>query len=366
MKVGIFLGILTMMVWGLEIDEKLTTRILKTSATKKTVLLNRGLEDGLVVGDHAKFFLTSGVVARGVIVQASPARSIWSIYRLIDSEEIVVDKVLKLKISSPVKLTEDPTKMLVAEDKVEEISETIADVKTAREADIPAIPLAEGADDLPKDLNADEKRELDSLRSSGRVASRTQSGVFRDKTLEAWGLAYYSGLSTSSEQGTTTTQGKCSTLDFSLGVEKYFNSPKSFFDNVSLFGFITKSGIDMSSADTNTESYDVFGYGGGINYHFGKGPFVYNNLNWFASFSAGMASVESTSSTTAGNTTTLSGSALFFSGGAGVKYYSASGWGGRVLLDYYYRGESYEMDGGDVYTTAVTGPRLQFGLSYRW
>ena len=43
----------------LEIDEKLTLRILDVSDTKRTILINRGLEDGLVVGDHAKLYLSA-------------------------------------------------------------------------------------------------------------------------------------------------------------------------------------------------------------------------------------------------------------------------------------------------------------------
>jgi hypothetical protein len=100
---------------ALEIDEKLTLRFLKVSSTKKTVLINRGGEDGLVVGDHAKFFITAGVIARGVVEKVSPSRSVWSLYRVVDPTEIVEDKVLNLKISSPVRITSDPTKSLKEE-----------------------------------------------------------------------------------------------------------------------------------------------------------------------------------------------------------------------------------------------------------
>ena len=51
--------------YALEIDEKLTLRIVKTSDTKKTVLINRGQEDGLAKGDHAKFYLSVGCRTRG-------------------------------------------------------------------------------------------------------------------------------------------------------------------------------------------------------------------------------------------------------------------------------------------------------------
>ena len=98
--------------FALDIDEKLTIRFLKVSNSKKTILVNRGAEDGLVVGDHAKFFVTSGVIARGVVEKVSPSRSVWSLYRIVDPAEIADEKVLNLKIASPVKLTVDSTKSM--------------------------------------------------------------------------------------------------------------------------------------------------------------------------------------------------------------------------------------------------------------
>jgi hypothetical protein len=100
---------------ALEIDEKLTLRFLKVSTSKKTVLINRGAEDGLVVGDHAKFYITSGIIARGVVEKVSPSRSIWSIYRVVDPNEITEGKVLNLKIASPVKITTDSSKSIKEE-----------------------------------------------------------------------------------------------------------------------------------------------------------------------------------------------------------------------------------------------------------
>ena len=50
---------------ALELDEKLTTRLLKVSKSKKTILLNRGLEDGLVVGDHASHYRYGGTGSGG-------------------------------------------------------------------------------------------------------------------------------------------------------------------------------------------------------------------------------------------------------------------------------------------------------------
>ena len=98
---------------ALDMDETLTFRILKLSKTKKTLLINRGTDDGLEVENHAKFYLTStGVVARAVVRKVSPTRSVWAIYRLINESEINTGRVLQLKSVSAVKLSKDPTKML--------------------------------------------------------------------------------------------------------------------------------------------------------------------------------------------------------------------------------------------------------------
>ena len=116
-------------VFALELDEKLTMRILSVSQSKKTILINRGIEDGLVVGDHAKLFLTTGVVGRAVTIKVSPTRSIWSVYRLVNPQFIVSDRVLNLKIASPLKLTEDSSKALVIERRIPRGAENLKIVK---------------------------------------------------------------------------------------------------------------------------------------------------------------------------------------------------------------------------------------------
>src|SRR5690606_14048951 len=117
MKLISFLLVLfTFNAFALEVDEKLTARILKTSDTRKTVMVNRGIEDGLAEGDHAKFIVTAGIIARGVVAKVSPTRSVWAIYRLVNADYIVNDSVVTLKITPPVKLTKDESQSLIQED----------------------------------------------------------------------------------------------------------------------------------------------------------------------------------------------------------------------------------------------------------
>lgn len=121
----LFLGLVLIFSFSahaLEVDEKLTVRILRTSETRKTVMVNRGTEDGLVEGDHAKFIVTAGIVARAVCVKISPTRSVWSVYRLVNADFIVNDSVMTIKISPAVKITKDETQSLVQEDTPTKVS----------------------------------------------------------------------------------------------------------------------------------------------------------------------------------------------------------------------------------------------------
>ena len=48
----LLLSMFSMSLFALEIDEKLTFRLLRSSSSKKTLLVNRGLEDGLTKGSR--------------------------------------------------------------------------------------------------------------------------------------------------------------------------------------------------------------------------------------------------------------------------------------------------------------------------
>jgi hypothetical protein len=99
-------------LWALEIDKKLKVTVLGVSASKKTLLVNKGHEDGLTRDNHAKFSLSTGMIFRAVAIRVSPSRSVWSVYRFIEKEKIKEDKAYVLKISTPVKVTEDQTRYL--------------------------------------------------------------------------------------------------------------------------------------------------------------------------------------------------------------------------------------------------------------
>lgn len=341
---------------ALGIDEKLPLRILKASETKKTVLINRGIEDGLVVGDHARFYLTTGVVARGVLIKASPSRSVWSLYEQVSDPDIVADRVMNLKITQPVKLTKDITKMFAEDEGPAPPPEGIV--------------LAEGADDLDKNLSAEEQKDLTKL--TGGASPAPMETFISNKTLEFWGMMHMNSLSTTNSTGTTGqgTSGSAKGVDFLLGMEKYFLEYDSWYGKLSLLPFIHYGKQEYTSIEGHTVSSGLFAFGFGTHYHFMAPPLSVNRpiLFFGPTFGFGSATDQaSLSSTTTTTLPTLTGKVTFFSLGGGVKYYMSMGVGFRAILDYYQRAETYAIEGSDDnYTKVIKGLRILMGLSYRF
>jgi hypothetical protein len=89
----IILGLLfSMQVFALEPFERLKdVKILKV-VEKNIILINRGLEDGILVNDHAKLSQeTEGYSARAICVRAKADMSYWKLYRIPYAETISKD-----------------------------------------------------------------------------------------------------------------------------------------------------------------------------------------------------------------------------------------------------------------------------------
>ncbi len=99
---------------ALKEDAKFVARILGASDSRKTILVNRGKENGLTKDIHAKISLPTGMIARAVVVKVSPSRSVWSVYRFFDKTKIEPQTVATFKVASPVRLTTDESKSLGA------------------------------------------------------------------------------------------------------------------------------------------------------------------------------------------------------------------------------------------------------------
>lgn len=373
------LSLVSMNASALDIDEKLTLRLLNVSGTQRTVLVNRGAEDGLVVGDHAKFFITAGVIARGVVEKVSPTRSVWSLYRIVDSNEIVKDKVLNIKISTPAKITDDPTKTLQEKGVLEQGTDAVISSRgdemmslSDESAELTEFDQTaqEPAQRTRSKKNVDPKiSKIDDIPVASSVTSYAS---MNDRSWEVFATAYvnsFSGETISDTEASTyeASDVKSSQMSFTLGVEKYFLNTSGFFRNVSVFGFLNKKTIEAGSSDLTTTS-DWLDYGLGVNYHFYNRPNDVNALIGYGTASFGLGSVTDTTSLPVNGTmeeTELSGSSNFFSVGVGMKYLMRNGVGMRAVLDYYTTNQEVTI-AEEVVTTKLSGPRIQIGLSYRF
>ena len=89
----IILGFLfSLQLFALESFERLNgVKILKV-VDKNIILIDRGLEDGILINDHAKLSQeTEGYSARAICVRAKAAVSYWKLYRIPYSETISKD-----------------------------------------------------------------------------------------------------------------------------------------------------------------------------------------------------------------------------------------------------------------------------------
>jgi hypothetical protein len=346
---------------ALEVDEKLTVRIIKTSESRRTVMINRGTEDGLVEGDHAKFIVTAGVVARGVLIKLSPGRSVWSIYRLVNADFIVDDSVMSIKITPPVKLTSDQSKALIQED-----TPTKA---TSGDSESLGIPLADGAQDLNSADSSQLTASVDDLK-----ALDEEVVTLGEKTIEVFGIVNISGLSsnTKSASGNDEFSHSQNYHHIALGGELYAQREREWYSRFSLIGAVAFMKQDTSAYNGASATSDVNEFSLGVNWHPTKLPGRTHAFIPFLGVNYGMGSVKSSytsGSEGLGVETNLNstGGTQSYSIGFGFKYFVPRGFGARVLLDYYSRVESYKQDvNTDKFSKKVGGPRLMVGLSYRF
>ena len=194
--------------------------------------------------------------------------------------------------------------------------------------------------------------------------------------LEVFGTLYLSALSTSSTVNGVDVSGKSSGLDFSLGIEKYFASTNAWYHRLSLYLMMHKANQTTTALNGTEAATDATLFGVGGTWHFDS-PFFKHTPIWFITGSMGIGNATDTQAVpTATSTaqTSMSGSAQYYNLGLGVKYAFSEQLSLRTMLDYYSRSELYEetsqtttaSNTDNSYSKVVSGPRLQFGLAYRW
>jgi hypothetical protein len=359
----IFLALLLILstsAFALEVDEKLTVRVVRTSESRKTLMVNRGTEDGLVEGDHAKFIVTAGIVARAVCIRVSPSRSVWSVYRLVNADFIVNDAVMSMKITPAVKITKDESKSLVQEDTPTKV--------TAGDGAALGIPLADGAEDLDKATTlTDDVGDL-------KAVSDAEPSIIPEKNVEFFGMLAISGLTanTKTDTGDKSFNNSQSFHHIGLGAEFYPRKEREWYSHWSLVGNFNVMKNANQSYNGSSSTNDVTEFEIGTNWHPTKLPSQTQMFIPYIHAGFNLGSVKSTykpGDELSGSTTgkSANGGTQGFSVGFGYKFYTQSGFGARFLLDYYMRTERYkEDDAGVKFNKTVGGPRLMLGLGYRF
>lgn len=360
MKKLVFLMIiLPLLSHALEVDEKLTVRIVKTSESKKTVMINRGTEDGLVEGNHAKFIVTAGIVGRAVCVKVSPTRSIWSVYRLVNADFILNDAVMTIKITPAVKITKDETQSLVQEDTPDR---TDGDPSTL------GIPLADGAQDIK--TSGDDALSKADIKA---LEDNTIPTTIVEKNFEVFGIVNISALSAStSREGTDFNQTNSqANHHVGLGGEWYPRREREWYSSFSLVGNVAFVRLNNQAYNGSSSTNDLTELDVGINWHPFTRPSLAHEFIPFFHTSVHMGAIKSTyrpgAENVNGQTISANGGTSGISLGFGYKFYSSRGIGARAMVDYYLRNEKYRSDALDrIYSKSVRGPRLLLGISYRF
>ncbi len=342
---------------ALEVDEKLTVRVVKVSESKKTLMINRGTEDGLVEGDHAKFIVTAGIVARAVCVKVSPTRSVWSVYRLVNADFIVNDSVMSIKISPPVKITKDETQAIVQEDTPSAVT---GDPVTL------GIPLADGAQDLAAGSESLSNTDLKALEESNIPSSIVE------KSTEIYGFLNISGLSsnTKTDIGNQAFSNSQSFYHIGVGGEMYPQKEREWYSHFSVVGEFSIMRENSQGYNGASVTNELNEFGLGANWHPTKLPSLVNEFIPYLHLTFNVGTVKGTykAGSNAGVLdSAANGSTSGFSVGGGYKFYTFKGFGARMLVDYYMRSEKYKADTvGDIFNKKVTGPRLMLAISYRF
>lgn len=344
-------------IFSLEIDEKLTSRVVNTSVSKKTILVNRGIEDGLAVGDHAKFYVSVGVVARGVVIKTSPTRSVWSLYRLVNKEYIREEQVLKLKITPAVKITKDESKMLVSDD---------TSVSAPSDPRDLGIPLAEGADDL-KVGNSARKSELERDFDQSIGVNQSLAG----KNREIFGVASYSSYSQTTNADDDAIDDITRTvtnLYFKLGGEWYFKDQSAWYARISLLGHFALSQASAMGYEGSQVRENGSEFGFGVNLHPFSKPSLTHKFIPYLNYTLTFGSTNTTITAGSKDSNDISLDAAIFAHdiGVGCKYYSVDRIGLRAEFSYRLEANQFAADAnGTSYTRTDIGPRLLMGISYR-
>jgi len=291
------------------------------------------------------------------MMKSSPARSVWSLYKVNDDKLLEEQKVLNLKKTNTVKLTDDPSRFIEDSLNQELLANPIKNDK--------GIPIEGKAGD------EEEKEEFITYLSE---ANKSKEVYYSKRSWELWSMFDLSFLNSSSDvnsrtsgNGSTAVTGDQKSIDIVIGLEKYFIHSPYWYSRFSFYPLFQYYKKDSTTLEGDTIKMNFFAFGGGLNFFPLAKPNVNNSfIPYFGgSFGFGVINEVFVSSVNSQLDTDVKGRLNFFTVGIGAKYFVSWGLGMRMALDYYQRAETYQFEDGDN-SKKINGPRLLVGLSYRW
>ncbi len=226
------------------------------------------------------------------------------------------------------------------------------------------IPLAEGAQDVMTVESAANDIKA--------ITEGTLDITLADKTKEAIGVINISGLSANSklETGNDAFSGSFSSHHIGLLGEIYPQREREWYSKFSIIAGINLMRLNAQAYNGSAVTNDLTELYLGTNWHPTKKSGKVLEFIPYFNFGVGLGTIKSSytpgqqSSDSAVSTV---GSASSFNLGFGYKYYLPSGFGARILLDYYSRTDSFKEDSNtNKFVRIATGPRVMIALSYRF
>lgn len=348
---------------ALEIDDVITLRILKTSSSKKTVLTNRGAQDGLQIGQHAKFSSESGVVARGVVMEITDERSIWSLYRVSNPDLVESDTLLNAKISEPMKITTDDTKTLIRED-------SIADTTPNRGAEL-SLPLEDISGELPEGAYQSPKEM--SIVDQANIAGAVDLRDYPRELLARISLQTLNSKTKANGGSGSDYAGNVEMTNFLMGAEFYFKNPDDhWYGHFSFLPYIQYQYQSTLSYEGSIADTKLWEAGLGMQCYM-YSPHRGNKFNPYGEIFFAKGRVDDHQAggeRAAGNGVEVAhaqGTATAYGGGIGIKYFFVNRLAFNILAEYYLRTDTFERDENNLaWERTLSGPRLQIGLGYRF
>ncbi len=87
----LLLFLLSINSFALDLNERLTAKIIRAYPEKNIIMLDRGIEDGVIKTEHIKLTSKNGYASRAICLNTTLETSYWKVYRIVNSNKLSLD-----------------------------------------------------------------------------------------------------------------------------------------------------------------------------------------------------------------------------------------------------------------------------------